>query len=105
MVAIAKKHNSAAKFSGSGGAVVGLCRDPADLPALQDEMRAEGCVRSPLLARCPGAVQGSRGQLKRDSVVVRWCGGIEMRSKGCVRSPLLDLPRYRGQPCPEAVVR
>eukprot|EP00038_Savillea_parva_P001253 m.102590 g.102590 ORF g.102590 m.102590 type:complete len:188 (-) comp10444_c0_seq2:93-656(-) len=44
MAAIARKHNSAAKFSGSGGACVGLCRDPSKLSALRDDMRANGFV-------------------------------------------------------------
>ena len=35
MAAIAKKHNSAAKLPGSGGAVIGLCRNQEAFPELQ----------------------------------------------------------------------
>jgi hypothetical protein len=34
----------AAKFPGSGGAIVGLLRNPAHARALQDELEAAGCV-------------------------------------------------------------
>mmetsp|Transcript_17503 Transcript_17503/g.51850 ORF Transcript_17503/g.51850 Transcript_17503/m.51850 type:complete len:165 (-) Transcript_17503:441-935(-) len=53
MAAIAARHNAAAKFSGSGGAVVGLCRDDAQLPALEDEMRARGFVFVMLIPNDP----------------------------------------------------
>eukprot|EP00043_Microstomoeca_roanoka_P008807 m.84615 g.84615 ORF g.84615 m.84615 type:complete len:617 (-) comp14393_c7_seq2:1547-3397(-) len=44
MISIARKHNSAAKFPGSGGAVVGLCRDPSKIRALQEEFEANNYV-------------------------------------------------------------
>lgn len=44
MVNIARKHNAAVKFPGSGGAVVGLCRDPAKLTDLKEELEANGFV-------------------------------------------------------------
>jgi glucuronokinase len=44
MISIARKHNSAAKFPGSGGAIVGLCRDAAAATALKQELEANGFV-------------------------------------------------------------
>lgn len=44
MVEIANAHGAAAKFSGSGGAVVGCCRDPATFPALRNALEAEEFV-------------------------------------------------------------
>ncbi|EGD74001.1 hypothetical protein PTSG_05698 [Salpingoeca rosetta] len=44
MVAIARKHNSAVKFPGSGGAVVGLCRNSESMRALQEEFEANNFV-------------------------------------------------------------
>eukprot|EP00049_Salpingoeca_infusionum_P014756 m.279516 g.279516 ORF g.279516 m.279516 type:complete len:623 (-) comp15744_c0_seq8:190-2058(-) len=44
MVAIARKHNAAAKFSGSGGAVVGLARPSTDLRSLQSDFEKEKFV-------------------------------------------------------------
>jgi hypothetical protein len=45
MVGIAQKYCAAAKFPGSGGAVLGMCRDPSKLNAMREE-----CVFS--LSRC-----------------------------------------------------
>eukprot|EP00039_Didymoeca_costata_P022849 m.5353 g.5353 ORF g.5353 m.5353 type:complete len:619 (+) comp3281_c0_seq1:104-1960(+) len=53
MINIAKKHGSAAKFSGSGGAVVGMCRDTANLDAIQKEMQSSGFVFVLLKANKP----------------------------------------------------
>ena len=50
MVGIAQKHNAGAKFSGSGGAIVGLCRDQSKFRALQEELQSEGFVCIPLVA-------------------------------------------------------
>lgn len=50
MVGIAQKHNAGAKFSGSGGAIVGLCRDQSKFSALQEELQSEGFVCVPLIA-------------------------------------------------------
>ncbi|EDQ91895.1 uncharacterized protein MONBRDRAFT_14509 [Monosiga brevicollis MX1] len=44
MVSIAKSFNSAVKFPGSGGAVVGLCRDASRLQDLREAFEAEGFV-------------------------------------------------------------
>eukprot|EP00731_Ephydatia_muelleri_P011967 Em0006g861a len=44
MVEIARKHGSSAKFPGSGGAVIGVCRDPSKKPALMQEMQECGFV-------------------------------------------------------------
>ena len=53
MVGIAQKHNAAAKFPGSGGAVVGMCRGDhgqRNLAALrkeyEEEVRFDCCWRS-----------------------------------------------------------
>ena len=50
MISIAQKHNSAAKFSGSGGAIVGLCREPAKFSSVREELQAAGFVCVPLFA-------------------------------------------------------
>jgi len=50
MVGIAQKHGAAAKFSGSGGAVVGLCRDPSKKLALREELESAGFVFVELVA-------------------------------------------------------
>lgn len=50
MVGIAQKHNAGAKFSGSGGAIVGLCRDQSKFSALQEELQCKGFVCVPLVA-------------------------------------------------------
>ena len=47
MVAIAQRHGAAAKFPGSGGAVVGMCRGDngtRNLAALRKEYEEEGYV-------------------------------------------------------------
>jgi glucuronokinase len=44
LIEIAQKHGAAAKFPGSGGAVVGMCRDPAQLGPLREEYVSEGTV-------------------------------------------------------------
>lgn len=44
MVETAKKHNAAAKFSGSGGAVIVLPRSTTDVEALKEEMNSHGFV-------------------------------------------------------------
>lgn len=44
MVDIARKHNSSAKFPGSGGAVIGMCRDPSKKMALMQELQEYGFV-------------------------------------------------------------
>eukprot|EP00048_Salpingoeca_helianthica_P013454 m.201274 g.201274 ORF g.201274 m.201274 type:complete len:662 (+) comp15501_c0_seq7:1949-3934(+) len=49
MAAIARRHNAAAKLPGSGGAVLGLCRDQATFPALKAEMEENGYVCVELL--------------------------------------------------------
>eukprot|EP00051_Salpingoeca_urceolata_P018482 m.259822 g.259822 ORF g.259822 m.259822 type:complete len:616 (+) comp19206_c0_seq14:186-2033(+) len=54
MIAIAHRHKSAVKFPGSGGAVVGLCRDPSLLPALRREMQAGGFVFVDIVPNAPG---------------------------------------------------
>ena len=44
LIDIAHKHGASAKFPGSGGAVVGLCRDPSKLTALREEYVSAGTV-------------------------------------------------------------
>ena len=44
MISIAKAHGSSAKFSGSGGAVVGLCPDQQNLLTLKKAMQSKGFV-------------------------------------------------------------
>eukprot|EP00053_Salpingoeca_punica_P020390 m.211417 g.211417 ORF g.211417 m.211417 type:complete len:608 (-) comp18324_c0_seq1:4027-5850(-) len=51
MIELARKHGSAAKFPGSGGAVIGLCRKPESLAALQEDFEAQGYVFT-LLVPC-----------------------------------------------------
>ncbi|XP_043936975.1 probable glucuronokinase 2 [Protopterus annectens] len=44
MVEIARKHGSAVKLPGSGGAVIGLCPDPEKLVILKEAFQEAGCV-------------------------------------------------------------
>ena len=44
MIAIAREHSAAAKFPGSGGAVVGMAQNRKDFSALRDAYEAEGFV-------------------------------------------------------------
>ena len=44
MISIAQKHGAAAKFPGSGGAIVGLCPDPSKLPAVREALESAGYV-------------------------------------------------------------
>jgi glucuronokinase len=44
MISIAQKHGAAAKFPGSGGAIVGLCPDPSTLPAVREALESAGYV-------------------------------------------------------------
>ena len=49
MIKIARGHNAAGKFCGSGGAIIVLPRPTTDVKALQEAMGAEGFVLVPLL--------------------------------------------------------
>lgn len=53
MVALAHKHGAAAKLPGSGGAVLGLCRDQSKFPALRSEMEQHGFVCIELIPAGP----------------------------------------------------
>ncbi|XP_048588400.1 glucuronokinase 1 isoform X2 [Nematostella vectensis] len=44
MIELARQHGSAAKFPGSGGAVIGLCQNPERLKELKQAFQAEGFV-------------------------------------------------------------
>lgn len=53
MVEICQKYKAAAKFSGSGGAIVGLCRDPSQRDALREELESNGFVFVPIVPNGP----------------------------------------------------
>ncbi|XP_062506583.1 uncharacterized protein LOC134183132 [Corticium candelabrum] len=44
MIEVARKHGSAAKFPGSGGAVIGLCLDPQCQASMKEELLERGFV-------------------------------------------------------------
>ncbi|XP_071806247.1 uncharacterized protein [Asterias amurensis] len=51
MIELARKFGSSAKFSGSGGAVIGICPDPAKLPLLKAAFQEEGFVFCEIIPR------------------------------------------------------
>eukprot|EP00911_Craspedida_sp_UC1_P002995 UC1_evm5s2186 len=53
MVEIAQRHGAAVKFPGSGGAVVGLCREPGQLAPLKADLERAGFVFSPIVPHAP----------------------------------------------------
>eukprot|EP00117_Sycon_ciliatum_P030521 scpid52093/ scgid24033/ Glucuronokinase 1 len=53
MIEIAKRHGSAVKFPGSGGAVFGLCPSQESMDSLRIELQLEGYVFSPVVPYIP----------------------------------------------------
>ena len=53
MVALARAHGAAAKLPGSGGAVLGLCRDESTFEALRRDMEEHGYVCVPIIPSGP----------------------------------------------------
>ncbi|XP_057695357.1 glucuronokinase with putative uridyl pyrophosphorylase isoform X2 [Corythoichthys intestinalis] len=59
MVALAKQFGSAVKLPGSGGAVVGLCLDPAKLVEMRQAFQEAGCVFCVITPYNPSASTGN----------------------------------------------
>ena len=55
MVAIARQYGAAAKFSGSGGAIVGLLLDPTKRAKLAETFQTNGFVFIDLVPNPPGS--------------------------------------------------